>query len=1190
MKKASYILLAMVLIAALFVSCKAEVIDDSDLLVNVTFSSDDNSKGLTWSRDFDPENYFWSYDAAKADNGPRTGTATKEKVGGDAGIGLKHDVGPFSIGTWSFILYGYKDAGRTELVYEGTAQASLTKTNNSSVKVHVSSKAEKTGTILISNDIKLTDGTNAEYVPTHVTIRNAKDSSVANDVNNRGLGNIPFSTSEAMSYEVNSGSYVVTIEMRNEDGSVVYSSTQIYINVYDYQTTKIGGSLDDVKTSTRFEAEDGTIIGTSAETTIETSGSTTLTVAGVTPINSGDTTVEFPQGALGNDGSKATLQVVAYPTSVISKKFGISGNNSPLAGIDLSVFVGGNEVTEFESAVTVTTYVAKGLTSKVIEDENAASDAANEGLQVVYNGDGKQPTIVYYNPTSGELRFSTTHFSLYYVTSSKALVVNISKNESYRRSLSDSVSRAADGDTLVVLTDIISSSLVNLKDGKSLVIDLNGHSISNSKTDKAYLFSVCNAKVEFVGRGTIENPNTSESSLGAIKIVGGTGEIEKGYSSVTVGEGIVLKGRSGIYIGGTASNATASNGVSVYVKGSIESSGDAIYLNGSLTEDKNNVPNIILDKASIHGESHGIYAAGYGEWEIKNSSITGGNTAIEIRAGKMTIKGGTFTANATEYSCVANGNGTTTTGAAIAVAQHDTKLPINVTISGGTFSGYHALSVMNPQKNEYDAIKEINVNVIGGEFASTEENKDIEAVNYSSEFIKIDNGSSFTIRARKDGDEGNVTSLSDGRFFSSLQGAVDGVKDGSTVSLTLLNRVENGDGLLVKEGRKLNLTIDFNGKTYSAFASDTSQKYDYINAFEFGKGNTIELKNGTLTTAQKYNVTLIKNYSDLTLDCFTIEGYRSDDSLSAVSSLSCNYGTTLVTGNTMITGNSVYNSNALEVCYLLADEYKNGVSVHFDNSFSGKVSGAVYFNLESDNDTSDYSHELVIESGDFSEAQFILPYAGNSSSFKASKEAIGEELTFIGNNYPVREKEGYWILDRSKAVVLNKTTGVIYEELERALNNAKSGDEFVLLSNCILTGYPIKLYQKTVTIDLDGKTVAVADSFTDEGFMISVESGTLVVNDSRSKGSIDATANEKRTIGVAIKAIKKATITINGGIIKGTTSAVEKNADSTSNSKYNSTIKINGGTFNSDPTAYVDSSTHTVTNNSNGTWTVSSKN
>lgn len=483
MKKASYILLAMMLIIAVFVSCKAEVIDDSDLLVNVTFSSDDNSKGLTWSRDFAPESYYWSYDASKADNGPRTGTATKAKVGGDEGKGLIHDVGPFSVGTWDFTLYGYTDADRTKLVYEGHAQASLAKGSSNPVKVNVSSKDEQAGTILVSKDIRLTDGTNTTYTPTHFSIKNAKDSSPAVDTNSKELKDLEFSTTEDMPCTVKSGSYVVTIEMRNEDGSVVYSSTQIYINVYDYQTTRIGGSLDDVKVSTRFEASDGTIVGTSNETAINTEGPTTLTTPeGVTPVKSGKTTVVFPQGALGT-AKKATLKVIASPMRVSSKSC-IEWEISPLAAIDLFVFVDGNAVTNFASPVTVTTYVAKGLTSQ--EMINNASEAEKEGLKVICNGSGDQPTITSYDSTTGKLVFTTSHFSQYYVTSSRIVAVNVDTNVVYT-SLKEAVDAVTDSGYITLLKGEDGDGILIPEGNRTLTIDLNGKTynvVNNFIADK----------------------------------------------------------------------------------------------------------------------------------------------------------------------------------------------------------------------------------------------------------------------------------------------------------------------------------------------------------------------------------------------------------------------------------------------------------------------------------------------------------------------------------------------------------------------------------------------------------------------------------------------------------------------------------------------------------------------------------
>ena len=131
---------------------------------------------------------------------------------------------------------------------------------------------------------------------------------------------------------------------------------------------------------------------------------------------------------------------------------------------------------------------------------------------------------------------------------------------------------------------------------------------------------------------------------------------------------------------------------------------------------KGNVPVFNIDGAVITANASGIYAAGYGKWNIKDTTIKGVDTAIEIRAGEMNIEGGTFTASAVPTEVTPNGNGTTSSGSAIAVAQHTTKLPIVVNISGGRFEGYSAFYESNPQKNSDEDIAKVQLKVTGGVF------------------------------------------------------------------------------------------------------------------------------------------------------------------------------------------------------------------------------------------------------------------------------------------------------------------------------------------------------------------------------------------------------------------------------------------------------------------------------------------
>ena len=56
-----------------------------------------------------------------------------------------------------------------------------------------------------------------------------------------------------------------------------------------------------------------------------------------------------------------------------------------------------------------------------------------------------------------------------------------------------------------------------------------------------------------------------------------------------------------------------------------------------------------------------------------------------MRAGELNVYGGTITATG-EFSETPNGSGSTVTGAAIAVSQHVTELPVKVNIVDGAFS------------------------------------------------------------------------------------------------------------------------------------------------------------------------------------------------------------------------------------------------------------------------------------------------------------------------------------------------------------------------------------------------------------------------------------------------------------------------------------------------------------------------
>lgn len=277
----------------------------------------------------------------------------------------------------------------------------------------------------------------------------------------------------------------------------------------------------------------------------------------------------------------------------------------------------------------------------------------------------------------------------------------------------------ADGSKpIYIASDIELSQTIEIKDGQSIVIDLNGHTISAEERP----FMIRHGNVEFSGKGTIQE--TKSDGYGAILIKGSETDAAD-YSVVTVGKDVTLKGWTGIFVDQLSAKQgkPQAYGVVVNMHGTIvvpseteHAAGHGIYLNGSVKYTEGNVPLFNIEGASITANSTGIYAAGYGKWNIKDTTINGVDTAIEIRAGEMNIEGGTFTASAVPTEVTPNGNGTTSSGSAVAVAQHTTKLPVTVNISGGTFEGYSALYESNPQKNSDEDIAKVQLKVTGGVF------------------------------------------------------------------------------------------------------------------------------------------------------------------------------------------------------------------------------------------------------------------------------------------------------------------------------------------------------------------------------------------------------------------------------------------------------------------------------------------
>lgn len=380
--------------------------------------------------------------------------------------------------------------------------------------------------------------------------------------------------------------------------------------------------------------------------------------------------------------------------------------------------------------------------------------------------------------------------------------------DQYYETLEDAVLKVANGDTITLLKDVALGNN-GLKIGsagseqKVLTLDLNGHSISATNL----VIRVQNAKLTVTGPGKIYE---TSPYFGAILIKGSDNAENKDYTVVTVGAGVELEGWSPIFV--DQYNGCA-YGVAVNVDGAKLTgktdkdggSGSAIYVNGTI-KDQNNAPKLVLNNVTQTATGAGMYLAGYANTTITGGSITGGNTGIEIRAGELTVNGATVVGNGVPTEVTPNGNGSTTVGAGIAVAQHTTKLPIKVTINSSDISGYSALYQSNPQNNDAESVKKVSVAVNGGTFKT------------------INRGTCGVYS------ENNCVTISGGAF-TDLASAVKYAADGATITLA-------GD----VSAERINLedksiTVDLNGHTLTSTSA-------YGVMFCAKNGNTITV-NGT---------------------------------------------------------------------------------------------------------------------------------------------------------------------------------------------------------------------------------------------------------------------------------------------------------------------------------------------------------
>ncbi len=327
--------------------------------------------------------------------------------------------------------------------------------------------------------------------------------------------------------------------------------------------------------------------------------------------------------------------------------------------------------------------------------------------------------------------------------------------------LADLKNAAAKGGVYTMTSDItLTEPLVVTA---QMVLDLDGHSLKASESGLEDVLDTHDAVV-LVRRGAKLFINDSSNGKGSINANG----VKSIYAAVKLTDSNDEKDET---IKGKPAELIVNGGQLIGVQTEV----DRYAVCGQGTR---HGTNITINGGTLIG-STGIYHPQNGTLTVTGGSITGTQeSGIELRSGTLNITDGTIISKGT-FSAKANGSGTTIKGAALAVSQHTTDYAINVTISGGTFTGPYSLYEADLQNTTGSKISGISGGTFNGKI-------------YSENCTNFVTGGTFS--------DPNVLSY---------------LGENAKVNVTLQGDVDLGTNN-VKVGSGREVTLDLNGKTLKA--------------------------------------------------------------------------------------------------------------------------------------------------------------------------------------------------------------------------------------------------------------------------------------------------------------------------------------------------------------------------------------
>lgn len=645
MKRSITVLLAVfVLLGTVLTSCTNDVVVDE--LVSVSFE-EGSARALSATLEaFDKGAYYWKYAAKKNasdTSGLNSGTTASYNESGSAWIhadvaGLGGKVSGFSQGIWDFMLFAYKDAAGTNLVYTGEAKAvTLKKGASNMVSVVVSPASSGSGTLKVGTttlDPKLAG--DAPAVSRYITVASAD-------------GSTQYTPSTGTQYTLETGRYKVTVTYKS--GDIIYAEGNVIATVYPGLTTTVTGNVTELVTYAQFDATQNPNIitvtagvdGITSETTGDSSGNLTLSESSSSPKVTATIPVAAAKNLLPQVGSAAD------PNATMSLALNVDTKDSTSTTVTYEIGMTKTVTVNSESTTSDVTIVSDYVTVKIqLTAGLAGVSVMHSGVAMVNSTDIADDAghgIYSYDSVTGILTIKTKTFSPFHVSfdANTAGVAEVGGTK--YATVAEAFAAATSGQTIKLLENADGAGLSLAAGSKTITLDLNGKTYTITKDAVG---SSSNTATQGLH---LEKGNTVTIKNGKITSVAGSGvkmliqnysnltlqDVELDGSNIGAGEYTLSNNYGTVSITGSTSIKAPENGYAFdayfWPKLSYDQVGVTVNTTGTID-------------GTVQVWSDDDYETYGNSITIQNGTFTG---SIDFRKGNLSIVGGTFTADPRPY-------------------------------------------------------------------------------------------------------------------------------------------------------------------------------------------------------------------------------------------------------------------------------------------------------------------------------------------------------------------------------------------------------------------------------------------------------------------------------------------------------------------------------------------------------------